>query len=115
MPTAFALATCAASAFLNIRALVAFHRLGRMSRKDHSEDYRLLSRRNLVASHRNFALVFALLGFAGQLCMAAFWALTFSLGTSAEARRILVDLLPFIVDLLSLSGSPCLLITRLDC
>ncbi|KAH7722678.1 hypothetical protein AAVH_09763 [Aphelenchoides avenae] len=83
---------------MEIRSLVAYNRLGARWQKKHKEDFHLL--------------IYAILGLVTQLLMASFWAVTFTVSMyNAEVRAVTKASLPYIVDLLSLTGSVCLLIS----
>ncbi|KAH7710959.1 SRG-10 protein [Aphelenchoides avenae] len=91
------LSNCMASAFLEIRSLVAYRNLGAHWRSDQKEDFRLL--------------IHAVIGVVTTSFMTVYWSLSYTLGvTSPQVRDIINAPFPYIIDLLSLSGSVCLLI-----
>lgn len=94
-----ALLSCLISAALEARSFYAYRRLGTHWRREHKDDFRLL--------------IYAFLGLVTQLLMAIFWSLSYFVATSDDAvRNGIRSAFPYVVDLMSLSGSVCLLMTR---
>lgn len=62
-----------------------------------------------------FFVVYAVMSLVSQLLMAVFWGVCYSVSMyNPYVRNVTKTALPYIVDLLSLSGSFCLLITRYE-
>ncbi|KAH7675896.1 hypothetical protein AAVH_42197, partial [Aphelenchoides avenae] len=91
------LLTCVISFILELRTLIFYRRLSAQLRRDRLEDYRLL--------------LYALCGFVAQLLFAAYY-LHFALellypGMIAKTQ----PLVAYLIDVISLSGSICLVVT----
>ncbi|KAH7684416.1 hypothetical protein AAVH_41076, partial [Aphelenchoides avenae] len=93
-----ALTTCALSAFFEFRAVILYRRLSLKQKRAQQDEFRLL--------------IYAIIGLVSQLLMAAIWFTSHVIGMhSAVGQAIVKASLPYVIDLLSLSGPLCLLVT----
>ncbi|KAH7717919.1 hypothetical protein AAVH_14650 [Aphelenchoides avenae] len=95
---AVALVSCTISFTLEVTTLVVYRRMNAQTQRQHRDDYRLL--------------VYAMMGLVAQSLMAAYFAIVLTAGNLAPAVTATAQkAVPYIVDLLSLGGSLCLLFT----
>ncbi|KAH7722079.1 hypothetical protein AAVH_10381 [Aphelenchoides avenae] len=93
-----ALVTCTLSAFFEFRAVILYRHLNFQQKREHRDDFRLL--------------IYAIIGLISQLLMAAIWFTSHVIGMHSEVGQAIVKAsLPYVIDLLSLSGPLCLLVT----
>lgn len=112
--------TCLTSFYLELRTLILYRRFNAHTKRERYEDYRLL--RRLSQSFQQVALsfelmqivsVYAIVGLIAQLLLAVYYTFNFTIGIFyPSVFAVTQQILPYLVDLLSLYGSACLFITR---
>lgn len=104
------LITCLVSFCFELATFQAFRQMNEKGRREHREDYRLLSKQSDGWFLIEICSVYAMILLFTNLLMAVQYICKYLVKPSPELSNILQ---PYIVDLLCFSGPICLFLTRL--